>query len=246
MKVLDIVLPNDLINIKRFGVYKISTRHDKDKCYIGATGISFYDRWYRHLYGLKNKSHENFKLQEVVDKYGLDSLVFEIIEVLCTKKNLYEREQYWIDKYNSYQNGYNCQPNAKDSTGKVKREESISMFYKEVSQYTLDGEFIHTYKSMKCAAKDTKTDYVTLTNACSGKCRTANNYQWRYGNSIEKIAPIRVKGAKKIGKYDLYGNLLEVFLSIKEASKSVNLAPNTISAAIKRGFCSKGFLWKKL
>jgi group I intron endonuclease len=52
--------------------------------------------------------------------------------------------------------------------------------YKEVCQFTLDGDLVANYKSVKEAAIITKTHKDSISNVCRKKTHTANNYKWRY------------------------------------------------------------------
>lgn len=73
-------------------IYKISCPNNR--IYIGSA-FNFKKRKQRHLSGLKCHTHHNDFLQKIYDKYGKDSLVFEIIEE-CTKENIQEREEFHI------------------------------------------------------------------------------------------------------------------------------------------------------
>jgi len=85
----------DSIDNKGFsGIYKIWNVID-DRCYIGSA-ISFYNRYHAHKFNLLRGSHHSSHLQRFVDKYGFESLVFEIVEY-ADKDKLIEREQYYID-----------------------------------------------------------------------------------------------------------------------------------------------------
>lgn len=100
------------------GVYLISF-DGSDKVYIGSTcanGRCIYEngfgvRWRNHLYRLRSKKHEK-KLQNAYNKYGEKNIYFKIIEK-CDKNIQFDREQFWINKFNSYKNGYNSCPNSK-------------------------------------------------------------------------------------------------------------------------------------
>jgi len=107
------------------GVYSISfSNNTNGKVYIGsASGTKnkikkdngFHSRWRNHINNLsKNKSKT--ALQYAVNKYGLDNILFEIIEE-CDSKICLEREQFYIDKYNSYNVGYNSRPIASNNGG---------------------------------------------------------------------------------------------------------------------------------
>lgn len=82
------------------------------KVYIGSTD-SFRHRKKMHLYDLRRGIHHSRHLQHAWDKYGESSFVFEIVEV-CEPAALIEREQYWLDRCQSYDrgSGYNMSPTA--------------------------------------------------------------------------------------------------------------------------------------
>jgi group I intron endonuclease len=74
------------------GIYQISIN---SKTYIGSA-TNIYNRKHRHLHDLKNNKHCNGKLQNYFNKYGIENLLFEVIEV-CDIESLLIREQYFID-----------------------------------------------------------------------------------------------------------------------------------------------------
>lgn len=78
------------------GVYKIVNLKN-NKIYIGSS-VNVYERWIAHKYHLRLGIHTNIYLQRTYNKYGIESLQFDIIEE-CGKEKLTEREQYWIDYY---------------------------------------------------------------------------------------------------------------------------------------------------
>ena len=220
MKISEIVSEEDLSSIKKFGIYKISY---KNKVYIGSTTQSFYIRWIQHMYEMKNFKHSNQKIMNIINKYGIDKLIFEIVEVVDNKNKVLEREQYYIDLYDSYKKGLNCSPIAKNSTGCIRSKETLEKyFYKKVSQYSKNGDFIKSFSSMKEASIETNTDYITLSNACNGKTRLANGFQWRNGENEENIGKVKSKRETTVYQYDLNGNFTKEWNSLKEISKFLN------------------------
>jgi group I intron endonuclease len=97
------------------GVYQILCL-ENGRRYIGSTGCSsgLYLRWHIHLSDLKKGKGCNKPLQEDWDKYGADCFRFSILE-LCSKEELKEREQWWIDFYQDCR--YNICPNSSSMEG---------------------------------------------------------------------------------------------------------------------------------
>lgn len=77
------------------GIYKIENIKN-NKVYIGSSA-NITTRWNQHLENLYYNTHDNYKLQKDFNKYGLDSFRFSVIEVVDSRKNLFKREQAWID-----------------------------------------------------------------------------------------------------------------------------------------------------
>ena len=89
------------------GVYKIENIKNH-KVYIGSSK-NIYNRWKQHLSQLKANTHHSIKLQRCYNKLkNKSTLQFSIVEVVNDINILKEREQYYIDKYDAFNSGYNC------------------------------------------------------------------------------------------------------------------------------------------
>ena len=82
-----------------------------NKYYIGAClhkkGIA--NRFQRHIWFLKSNRHHSKKLQNSFNKYSSDFSVWEFGLLEPTTLSIQkEREQYYINLYDSYHNGYNA------------------------------------------------------------------------------------------------------------------------------------------
>ncbi len=97
------------------GIYKISLPEITELIYIGSAAQSIRKRWRVHLNDLVKKRHGNDRLQNTVNKYGLDKLRFEILEI-CSAEKTIEREQFWIEQH-EWQQLFNVNPKASSRLG---------------------------------------------------------------------------------------------------------------------------------
>lgn len=106
------------------GIYMIKNLIN-EKVYIGSA-INYKSRWSGHKYDLNLNKHHSIKLQRAWNMYGERNFKFILIQ-LCTIEDLQTNpltgvidiEQYWIDFYDSYKKGYNCNPKAGSRLGSV-------------------------------------------------------------------------------------------------------------------------------
>lgn len=115
------------------GVYKIENIKNH-KRYIGSSK-NIEIRWKQHLAELENNTHHSIKLQRCYNKLkDKNSLAFSIIEVVDNIDILRTREQYYIDFYDSYNNGYNCSEKVENPRYALKNQKK-SQNNKKVKSY---------------------------------------------------------------------------------------------------------------
>lgn len=90
------------------GIYKIENQINR-KVYIGLS-LDISKRWTTHISTAKNKNAKeyHYPLYRAIRKYGVDNFTFAVLEE--TEKNyllLEKREKFWIESYDSFNNGYN-------------------------------------------------------------------------------------------------------------------------------------------
>lgn len=97
------------------GVYKIENLINH-KVYIGQS-VYIERRWKAHKITAFNKNDKgyNYPLYCAIRKHGLENFSFEVIEE-CQPEELNQKEEYYIQKYNSFFEGYN-QTLGGDSSG---------------------------------------------------------------------------------------------------------------------------------
>ena len=123
---------------KTSGIYQIRNTTN-NKLYIGST-TSFYRRWQEHQRKLNLNKYTSSKLQNAWNKYGKEAFIFEIL-LQCDKDSLLSQEQYYIDKFDAVNLGYNTAPKAGNTLGikkppmseEQKQKISITMTGKKIS-----------------------------------------------------------------------------------------------------------------
>jgi hypothetical protein len=199
-----VATPAMLNQLTSLGVYKIYHVAKADVFYIGSASGNrnvkacqkgFYRRFLEHLYYLEHNKHDSKYLQNVVNKYGIEGLRFEIIEVVNSTDRAYilEREQYYLDLLNP---GYNSSKIARCPTvvyteerkeaARQRRkglpfvESAYEKVRKTVRQYTKDNIFIKEYSSIQTASDETNINRATISKCASGSRKTAGGFKWSF------------------------------------------------------------------
>lgn len=153
-----------------------------------------------------------------IRKYGWDSFKYEVLITVQEEskkeltKKLDDLEIYYIGKYNSYVDGYNCtiggsvlrgkdHPSYGNKLSEEHKQKLKNSRTKKVSMYTVNGEYEDTFNSAAEAATYTKMDPSGIIAVCRGKQKTAGGYQWRYGTSTESIDPVTYIKPKRYHKF---------------------------------------------
>lgn len=84
-------------------IYK-ATNIENGKCYIEQTTKTLEHRKREHLDSAKNPI---FRFHRAIKMYGADKFIWEVIDTANTVDELNEKEWYWIEHYDSYNNSYN-------------------------------------------------------------------------------------------------------------------------------------------
>ena len=112
-------------------IYKITNKIN-NKVYIGQTTQTLNLRWQGHCQNINNGSYQ-MVIKRAIHKYGKENFIIEEIEE-CNQELLNEREKYWIQFYNSYENGYNSTLGGQDYTKMpklIKKTDEIIELYNE-------------------------------------------------------------------------------------------------------------------
>lgn len=84
------------------GIIYIITNKVNSKVYIGQTRKSLSERMRHHF----SKYETCTKLKKAIEQYGRDNFIYNVLE-LVPYSELNDRESFYIEQYNSVENGYN-------------------------------------------------------------------------------------------------------------------------------------------
>lgn len=206
-------------------IYK-ATNVATGEVYIGATTISLHERINDHY----NKATKNcgHKFQNAIREYGFESFIWEQIDTGINTDELALKEKYYIQKFDSFNNGYNS-----DRGGGFK---------KTIYQYNLTGELESTFQSLEEASKSSSISEESISHACVGDRKTSNGFYWTYTSTFNLKEDIR---KKKVIQYDFEGKILNVFGSIAEASNATKINKSSIAKCCRGKRKKAGnFVWE--
>lgn len=139
------------------------------KVYIGMTGLNVEDRWDEGMGYQKNPSFFHDIL-----RYGWTNITHEILSCHDNKEEALREEAYQILLHRAVhpQYGYN-------------HAQRGSVHNSPVAQYTLDGQHIATYESIKDASAATGINTSSICLCCKGRHgaslrKSAGGYRWKY------------------------------------------------------------------
>ena len=237
--------------MKNIGIYKIINIKNS-KIYVGSS-INLKSRKWQHFWNLESNKHDNIKLQNSYNKHGKDNFEWEIIEYVefnedkeVLKKNLLEREQYWIDKYFG-EKCYNIRIEAGNNLGlrwklsdTSRKNIANALIGRPVSQETRDK--IGKANSVSLRGKKLSEEHrKKLSNSLKGiKRKSMSEEQKEILRNIRKGAVLTEETKNKMKKSREKYNIPiknvttgELFKSIREASLKYNLDEGSIGKACK-------------
>jgi hypothetical protein len=175
-------------------IYSI-TNLTNNKQYIGLTlQLNPYDRWKKHI---SDSKKPEYPIHCAMSKYGIDNFKFRVIEE-CPDTIVEEKEIFYIDKYDTYCNGYNA-----TLGGRIRYDKDS----KPISCYTKNGEWVEDYPSVTDAANAVNGDIGHIGRCANGARFSAYNYRWSWKG--EPIPKVKRKFSYPYYGYDINGNYKE-------------------------------------
>lgn len=119
-------------------VYKLES--PIGKCYIGQT-ISYKRRLSQFRTNYKGLHYGGKKIEEAIEKFGAKNFKYEILfeQYFSNREEaklvLHQKEEYYIEMYDTYKNGYNMTKGGSGTKGLVPTEENVKKSVERFKKY---------------------------------------------------------------------------------------------------------------
>ena len=207
-------------------IYKIYNDVN-DHLYIGQTSQPISDRWEGHKSSARNSTLPSFNdtVHIAMRKYGIEK--FHIVEIeKCDNELLNEREEYWIDYYDSFNNGYN---ETRGGAGCRKYD------HKEIIEaYKQTHNLSETARQIGCNIA-TVVKVLSVAEDSGEDIGRYLDYEW----AKEPIYQIDKDTLEIVAEYP----------SIQEAARAMNGTTGHLSSVINKRLNDRtayGYLWQKV
>ena len=214
--------------MRTYYIYK-ATNKINGKSYVGQT-CDFHSRVWQHQ---RCYEKEDCDFHRAIKEFGFDNFSWEIIETCESEDRACELEKYYIEKFNTYRDGYNMTKGGKGAPYHNARA---------VVLLTLDGQYIKRYDSAMDAEIDGFHNADVLLN-CKGKRRQTKGYMFMFedeyeSNGAKAYRKPKPNGMRSIIQCDMEGNFIHKFESLQEAARITGTNRTTISGVLSNTYKS--------
>lgn len=236
-------------NKKISGIYMILNIVN-GKFYIGSS-VNVNKRLLHHKNSLNKNKHHSILLQRAFNKYGKENFIFQLVEE-CKIEECLKREQIWLDFHQVYnpELGYNISNNTANPALGIKRTDEFKSKLTNFNKTKWDNMTTEERKNHpinKNVRKGFKISKSHLEKIKSLVHLTINSEK---GKATRKLMAAQVNYnnfRKPIYQYDLEGNFIKEWDSIKEANLFFNkpIYHTSIGACCnKRKKTAHKFIWE--
>ena len=136
--------------------------------------------------------------------------------------------------------------NFKEQSQKFK---SVTMSKHMVSQYSLSGNYIKTYITIRDASDKTGIGYAAIYRCCIGLSNCSGMYQWEFGDNKDNIGRCIITHVlgHRVKQYTKNGDFVAEFKSYIDAERNTGVANASISACCNgKRKSAGGFKWERI
>ena len=199
------------------------------------------ERVYAYLKGNKDRGERhNQHLRRSIEKYGFDAFeVDKIFDVADTLEELNKKETCYIEKFDSFEHGYN-QTYGGDNFPRGQYCKNS----KRVCQISLDGQLIKIWDSATDAHNELGVCASSLSNVCYGKkirkngdgAKTAGGYVWVFEKDYDPCVDYSINrprqnmghGSKIVLLLSDDGDVIKEFYSLNEAGRELGMSTESV------------------
>lgn len=118
-----------------YGIIYLFQNKINKRCYVGQTTTGLENRYSKDViegWIEDRKTFESTLLEEDIEKYGTEAFTCDIIDVGYCRFHLDKLEAYYIDKYKSFEEGYN------NNRGNLITSDGLQEFKELIKEYGLE------------------------------------------------------------------------------------------------------------
>lgn len=156
-------------------VYKI-TNIQNNKVYIGQTIRPIEQRFKRHINDALNNILDTH-FARAIKKYGKENFIIEQIDTAQTQDELNQKERYWIQYYNSVNEGYNETDAISKCGGNIyqsKTEEEMEVIKEKIRQTKIGSKNPMARKIKRTNIITNEIDIFDTVISCAQACGIKN------------------------------------------------------------------------
>ena len=212
---------------------------------FSGTGI---ERVHKYLLGnqRRGESH-NQHLRRSIEKFGYDA--FEVTEVLDTamsRKELNEKEIYYIELYDCYKHGYNQSFGGDGQSGYARPKGKDCKNSKRICQIDMNNNLVKIWDSATEAAEHLNISQTTISQICNGRKSkngrnkiTVGGYIWRFEKDYDPNEDYvyakthQNNGEKPVVLLDDNNVVIQEFPSVVLAGEALGIKKQEVSRICK-------------
>lgn len=225
---------------KEYKIYSLSDPITNEVRYIGVTQRTLEQRLYQHVWESKtNRGTHKIHWIRTLTNQNLKPII-KLIEV-CTDNNWEEREKYWISFYKNLTNTHQGGAGLIVGRDKSSIDRSAEAHKRKISQFSIYGEHIKDWTSIKEASTELNIRSTQLGNALNKRSKTAGGYCWCYLEDKETFKPdiqhyhsLKNKFIKKKLRVITDTDIEYIFESYSDASRFFKKGESYFSMCIRR------------
>ena len=234
---------------KKSGIYCI-VNTDNQKKYVGSSK-NIYQRLQKHRAYLRKNMHENKKLQNSWNKHGEDCFQYFILE-FCPEELLLKREQFYINTLKPWYNlvleverlKFTEETKKKMSKSRIEgfKRGTVKLYQeKPIHQYSLEGQYIQSFKSIKEASEKTNIARSSINRFLEGIYKKGGNYLWSLTKKDSLPPYIKVprnmdKLKKPINVIDLVTHTTTAYKSLTDFCNAIGKNMMSVKHAMKHNY----------